>query len=119
MSDIHIIDSRDTHYFVRPQVQKTKAKQAVKTNIPQQQKGSVISKEELEKIKQDLKKYNNQLQFHDKEVKLSINEEIDRLIVTVINKKTNKVIYEYPYEEIQHLAKHLKDLSGFMYDVQA
>lgn len=70
----------------------------------------------LERLQQRLKEYNSQLQFQEQEVKLSLNEEINRVIITVINKNTKEVVYEFPYKEIQQLIAQLQDITGVMLD---
>lgn len=74
---------------------------------------------DMDKFLNELKQYNSQLQYYDKEIRLHVNKDINQVIVTVINKNTNEVIYEYPYKELQKLAEYLKDMTGFLVDKEA
>lgn len=126
MNDIHALNLQEFNYSI----ERGRKSNAVKTKISKKtsepagerkeylEKSDIKAKIDVEKIVKELKKYNNQLQYFDKEVKLSINEEIDRVVVTVINKNTNKVIYQYPYEELQRLAAHLKNMRGLELDAE-
>ncbi|HBD94085.1 MAG: hypothetical protein A2015_08560 [Spirochaetes bacterium GWF1_31_7] len=124
MQDIQIVDPQESKYFIGQSRNKMQMSDSLsgknrKIVIFADNKEPEINTDtgvNVEQLVKELKKYNNQLQYFDKEIKLSINEEIDRVIVTVINKNTNEVIYEYPYKEMQQLAAHLKDMTGFMFD---
>jgi len=124
MQDIQIVDPQESKYFIGQSRKKMQMNDSLsgrnrKIIVFADNKEPEINTDtgvNVEQLVKELKKYNNQLQYFDKEIKLSINEEIDRVIVTVINKNTNEVIYEYPYKEMQQLAAHLKDMTGFMFD---
>lgn len=49
-------------------------------------------------------------------VRLSVNKNINRVIITVVDKESNEVVKEFPCEEIQHLAAHLKEAIGLLFD---
>lgn len=72
---------------------------------------------DIEEILEEIKKFNNGID--DKEIKLSYNEEIDRVIITVLNKHSHEIIAVYPCEELQHLARHLKEMIGIIFDKEA
>ena len=55
----------------------------------------------------------------DRTVHLSVNKNINRVIITVVDKESNEVVNEFPCEEIQHLAAHLKEAIGLLYDDEA
>ena len=55
----------------------------------------------------------------DRTVHLSVNKNINRVIITVVDKESNEVVSEFPCEEIQHLAAHLKEAIGLLYDDEA
>jgi len=58
-------------------------------------------------------------QILNKRVKLSLNKEINRIIITIVEKDTDRVIKEIPCREIQSLAAHLKQAIGILYDDNA
>lgn len=71
---------------------------------------------ELENVKDGLDRIARASEIYNKRVKLRINQDINRVIITIIDKETNKVIKEIPCEEIQNLAKHLKEAIGILFD---
>ncbi|OHD07004.1 MAG: hypothetical protein A2086_13345 [Spirochaetes bacterium GWD1_27_9] len=75
-----------------------------------------IPEKDLKKILEDLNEIINSSLTINKRVQLSFNEEINRVIITVLDNETGKTIVEIPCEEIQKLAVHLKEASGILYD---
>ncbi len=49
-------------------------------------------------------------------VKLSVNEQINQVIIKVVDSETDKVIKEIPAEEIQHLIANIKQTIGILVD---
>jgi flagellar protein FlaG len=49
-------------------------------------------------------------------VKLSVNEEIDQVIIKVVDSETDKVIKEIPAQEIQNLIAKIKQAIGLLVD---
>jgi flagellar protein FlaG len=49
-------------------------------------------------------------------VQLSVNEEINQIIIKVIDAKTDKVIKEIPAEEIQRMTAKIRQMIGFLVD---
>ncbi len=49
-------------------------------------------------------------------VKLSVNEEIDQVVIKVVDSETDKIIKEIPAEEIQHLIARIKETIGLLVD---
>lgn len=71
---------------------------------------------DIDKLLEEISKYNHQLTIFDKGIKLRVNNNIDRVVITVVNNKTNRVIMEYPYKQIQKLVEHLKKMTGVLID---
>jgi len=51
-----------------------------------------------------------------RKIQLSYNEEINRVIVTVVDRDSGEVLREIPSKDLQRLARHLKDAIGVLYD---
>jgi flagellar protein FlaG len=49
-------------------------------------------------------------------IKLSVNEEINQIIIKVVDGKTDKVIKEIPAEEIQRMTAKIRQMIGFLVD---
>lgn len=52
----------------------------------------------------------------DRRFKFSVNREINRIVVKVIDAATDKVIKEIPPEEIQRLAARIRETIGLLVD---
>ena len=68
---------------------------------------------ELDRMADDLEKvstaFNRRLQF-------SVNREINRVIVKVVDRETDKVIKELPSEEVQRLHVRIREAIGLLID---
>lgn len=60
----------------------------------------------------------NTCSFFNKRLKLQINRRIDRVIIKVIDRKTDKVIKEIPSEEIQNMVARIRETIGLLIDEQ-
>jgi flagellar protein FlaG len=72
-----------------------------------------ISSEDLEKSVQTLE--STALLF-DKRLKIRVNRDINRIVVKVIDARTDKVIKEIPPIEMQKLIARLKQVIGLLVD---
>ena len=52
----------------------------------------------------------------NRKVVLSVNEQINQVIIKVVDAETDKVIKEIPAEEIQHLIARIKETIGLLVD---
>ena len=55
-------------------------------------------------------------QMFNRRLKFSVNREIDRVVVKVIDGSTDKVIKEIPPAEIQKLVARIKETIGILFD---
>jgi len=76
---------------------------------------AVFSAEEVrrsaELLEQTFRLFNKKLRF-------SVNEEINRVVVKVLDAKTDKLIKEIPPAEIQRLIARIKETIGLLFDEQ-
>jgi flagellar protein FlaG len=63
----------------------------------------------LEILREAFRMFNRRLKF-------SVNEEIDRVVVKVVDGSTDKVIKEIPPEEIQKLVARIRETIGILFD---
>ncbi len=54
----------------------------------------------------------------NKKLRFSVNEEIGRVVVKVLDAKTDKLIKEIPPAEIQRLIARIKETIGLLFDEQ-
>jgi flagellar protein FlaG len=101
------------------QEQNTKDKAAVhikKQEIPKEIKTSEIATEiEMKKVIDTLEKGIRQF---NRRLKFDINTELNRIVVKVIDKDTEKVIREIPPSEIQNLLMKIREAIGLLYDTE-
>ncbi|WP_455383387.1 flagellar protein FlaG [Salinispira pacifica] len=76
----------------------------VRTSQPQQHIDKVLS--DLQRVTQA---FNRRLQF-------SVDRDINRVIVKVIDADTDKVIRELPPKEIQELYRRIREAVGLLFD---
>ena len=60
----------------------------------------------------------NTCSFFNKRLKLTVNRRINRVIVKVIDRKTDNVIKEIPSEEIQNMVARIRETIGLLIDEQ-
>jgi flagellar protein FlaG len=80
---------------------------------PRQQSDQQLSRSEIEAQAKALER--TFLAFN-RRVKLSVNDEINQVIIKVVDGDTDKVIKEIPPEEIQHLIARIKETIGLLVD---
>ena len=86
-----------------------------KSNQVQQNYSNV----DLKQLASELNKILSSSDMMNRKVELSYNENINRIIITVMNKETGSIIAEIPCKEIQNLALHLKEAIGIVIDNNA
>jgi flagellar protein FlaG len=72
-----------------------------------------VSRQDLENQAKALEK--TFLAFN-RRVVLSVNDQINQVIIKVVDAETDKVIKEIPAEEIQHLIARIKETIGLLVD---
>jgi len=80
---------------------------------PRQQQDPEMSRAEIEAQAKALER--TFLAFN-RRIKLSVNDEINQVIIKVVDGETDKVIKEIPPEEIQHLIARIKETIGLLVD---
>jgi flagellar protein FlaG len=80
---------------------------------PRPQPAPEVSRQEIEHQAKALEK--TFLAFNRK-VKLSVNDQINQVIIKVVDSETDKVIKEIPAEEIQRLIARIKETIGLLVD---
>ncbi len=71
------------------------------------------SRQEIEAQARALEKT---FQAFNRRVVLSVNDQINQVIIKVVDGETDKVIKEIPAEEIQHLIARIKETIGVLVD---
>lgn len=93
----------------RPTLTNEQIKQLIQKEIPELDAKKLADNLEISKP----------IDLIDYKVHLSVNKAINRVIITVVDKESNEVVKEFPCEEIQRLAAHLKEAIGLLFDGEA
>ncbi len=96
-------------------VRETAREAAAEAEKMQKEKSNPVSKEEIERY---IQRVIRDASLLNRDLKYSINNETDQVIVKVIDKSTDKVIKEIPPEAIQRLQVRLKEQIGLLIDEQ-
>lgn len=67
-------------------------------------------------IKDAIEKLEKTSSIFNKRLKLYVNREINRIVIKVIDRNTDKVIREIPPEEIQRLIARIRETIGVLVD---
>ena len=67
-----------------------------------------------QKIEEAVDKVNRQVLQLSREIHFSVDKSTDRVVIKVIDLKTNEVIRQIPSEEILNLAEHLGKFEGLL-----
>jgi len=114
---------QNNHY--EPNTLKNQSIQKIQSDKTQIEKNNEIQKHQIEKkskdeIKKELQKIveelNREMNPLNIDLKFKFNDKIDELTVMVIDKKTNKVIREFPPKEALKLMEKMKELVGMLFD---
>jgi flagellar protein FlaG len=70
---------------------------------------------ELRKMLDSLEK---EINLVNRRLKFDVNKEINRIVIKVIDSKTDEVIREIPEKEIQKLIAQINKMIGILYDKQ-
>ena len=92
---------------------KSPDKLAVKTGQPGRKNRDIPLDKDIKETLRNLEKTISQF---NRRFKISLNENINRIVVKVIDADTDKIIKKIPPEEIQHLLANLKDMMGLLVD---
>ena len=82
-----------------------------RADLPAEQKPA--TRQEIEAQARALEKT---FQAFNRRVVLSVNDQINQVIIKVVDGETDKVIKEIPAEEIQHLIARIKETIGLLVD---
>lgn len=73
--------------------------------------------EELRKnIQEAVNRLNEQMQSKGRDLSFSIDEKIDRSIITVRNLKTGELVRQIPTEDMVRLAHSIEDMKGLLFN---
>ena len=92
-----------------------------KIKIPDQQKKESsleIQNDEMynRRTANAIDKLSQTIQIYNKRIKMSVHEETKRIIIKIIDRKTNKVIKEIPNRDVLNFIEKLHDILGVLID---
>jgi flagellar protein FlaG len=99
-----------------PDVLLKEARAAERTPRPQPEPQAEQQKLSRQEIENQAKALERTFLAFNRRVILSVNEQINQVIIKVVDAETDKVIKEIPAEEIQHLIARIKETIGLLVD---
>lgn len=79
----------------------------------EEQQATKMSRDEVEEMVEGLKDLTQTLQT---KLNFSINESTNDVVVKILEKDTDKIIKQFPPEELLELQEKMLDLTGFLFD---
>ena len=89
---------------------------ALKLPVKPEEEQKVLPREEIEQVAEFL---NESSQLFNILLRFNISEDVDRVIVSVVNRDTDEVIRQIPPEEVVDLAKRLNEMAGVLFNETA
>jgi flagellar protein FlaG len=71
-----------------------------------------------EEVRRSVELLEQTFRLFNKKLRFSVNEEINRVVVKVLDANTDKLIKEIPPAEIQRLIARIKETIGLLFDEQ-
>lgn len=71
-----------------------------------------------DELARQVKMLEETFQAFNRRVRLTVNEDIDQIIIKVVDTRTDKVIREIPAEEIQRMTAKIREMIGLLVDEQ-
>jgi len=85
-----------------------------------QEKKSVKEKRaEIEKVREVVAELNRMMSSSNTRLSFTVDRDLKKTIVKVINTETNQVIRQIPSDEALKIAHHIQSLMGILYDASA
>lgn len=75
-----------------------------------------VSREDVEEVAKFLNESTN---LFNLSISFQVNEDIDRVVVSVVDKDTEELIRQIPSEEVVQLAKRLNEMVGVLFNETA
>jgi len=99
-----------------PDVMMKEARAVDRPPRPQPDAQEVQQKLSRQEIENQAKALEKMFMAFNRKVVLSVNEQINQVIIKVVDAETDKVIKEIPAEEIQHMIARIKETIGLLVD---
>ncbi len=74
------------------------------------------SEEMRKNLQEAVNRLNEQMQRNGRDLSFSLDEKIDRTIITVKNLQTGEVVRQIPTEEVVRLAHSIEDMKGLLFN---
>jgi flagellar protein FlaG len=80
------------------------------------QQVSIWDKSNIEDLEESIEKLNSTAEAFNVSLKFSVDDRTDRIVVKVIERKTERVIREIPPEQVLNMVAQIQDLIGVFVD---
>ena len=110
--------ARDINSTLKKAADKIKATILATENAAQKLKDVQDAIAEFHESLKSKQQTNTNMEPFTRELDFSVNKEINRVIVRVIDKKTSEIIKEIPSREMQNIQLRIQELLGQVFDKQ-
>ncbi len=97
-------------------LQNQKTNNPIKKEMLEEIVNQNVNKVDIQRIQDELNKIIANTDIFSRKIQLNYAEDINRIVITVIDKDSGEVLREIPSKELQNLARHLQDAIGVLYD---
>lgn len=104
---------------IHPEYEQKKEKIKLPHQVVQQNAQKITKdtvQETRENIEKSLRNIEQVISHFNRRFKIRLDDEINRIIIKVIDKDTDKIIKVIPPEEIQHLISKINEMMGLLVD---
>ena len=98
-----------------PQVNKVSA-EAPKVQAPEKAKLSMDTKEMQRNLQEAIDRLNEQMKQNGRDLRFSMDNEVDRAIITVKSSQTGQVVRQIPNEVVLKVAHNIEDFKGLLHN---
>ena len=97
-------------------LQNQKTNNPIKKEMLEEIVNQNVNKVDIQRIQDELNKIIANTDIFSRKIQLNYAGDINRIVITVIDKDSGEVLREIPSKELQNLARHLQDAIGVLYD---
>jgi flagellar protein FlaG len=98
-----------------PQAQPA-ASEAARIKAPEKAKLSLDTKEMQRTLQEAIARLNEQMQKNGRDLRFSVDKELDRAIITVKSNETGQVVRQIPNEVVIKIAHNIENVKGLLHN---
>jgi flagellar protein FlaG len=92
------------------------ASEAAQIKAPEKAKLSLDTKEMQRNLQEAIARLNEQMQKNGRDLRFSVDKELDRAIITVKSNETGQVVRQIPNEVVIKIAHNIENVKGLLHN---